>query len=113
MNRPGRYPMDESELLRRLDRLADVQPAPDATDRAVARARCALTPAVPHPNRRLSKITRYSAVAAALADDSAVRHFLLAPPTSTGACARSARTRSHGSRPRTSTAARPRSSLPR
>jgi outer membrane lipoprotein-sorting protein len=58
--------MDESELLRRFDRVAGVQPAPEATARAVARVRATLESA-PTPNRRLRMITRYSAVAAAVA----------------------------------------------
>src|SRR5262245_32749102 len=58
--------MDEAELMRRLDRIADVQPSAEASGHAISRVRSTLTNA-PNPNRKFRMITRYSAAAAALA----------------------------------------------
>ncbi len=64
---------DGDEVLRRLDRLAGVGPAPEATERAVARARAALESARNEPapvsplHRRFPMLTRTAAAVAALA----------------------------------------------
>ncbi len=70
--------MDEAELLRRLDRVAGLQPPPESTERAMVRVRSALTTA-PTPNRKLRMITRFGALAAAVAATLALGWWLFSP----------------------------------
>src|SRR5262249_53011854 len=60
--------MDEAEILRRLGRLAELQPPEDATARALSAVRARLATQVDilrSPTRRLHMVARYSAIIAA------------------------------------------------